>query len=231
VLKGEVVTYDRKGKVTLHLPTIVHLKASVHHIVAKSVEGIPVVQEFLDVFLNNLPGMPPERDIEFKIKLQPGTTSITKSLYRTTQDELAELKIQLKDLLAKGHIHPSSSRSRCPTLCVNKKDEALHLCVDYRALNDVTIKNKYPLPCIDLLFNQLAGAQVFSKIDLHSGYHQIKIHTEDIPKTTFSTRYGLYEYLVMSFGLTNVPTHFMYLINSAFMPKLVSLSWPLLMTF
>jgi hypothetical protein len=94
-------------------------------------------------------------------------------------------------------------------LFVKKKDEALHLCVDYRALNVVTIKNKYPLPCIDLLFNQLAGVQVFSKIDLRFGYHQIKICVEDIIKTSFSTRYGLYEYLIMSFGLTNASTHFM----------------------
>jgi hypothetical protein len=92
--------------------------------------------------------------------------------------------------------------------------------VDYRPLNAVTIKNKYPLPCIDILFDQLAGAQVFSKIDLHSGYHQIKIRDEYIPKTAFSTRYGLYEYLVMSFGLSNAPAHFMYLMNSIFMPEL-----------
>jgi hypothetical protein len=92
--------------------------------------------------------------------------------------------------------------------------------VDYRPLNAVTIKNKYPLPCIDIKFNQLAGAQVFSRIDLYSGYHQIKICAKDIPKTAFTTRYGLYEYLVMSFGLTNTPAHFMYLMNSIFMPEL-----------
>jgi hypothetical protein len=103
---------------------------------------------------------------------------------------------------------------------MEKKDKELRLCVDYRPLNAVTIKNKYPLPRIDILFDQLAGAQVFSKIDLHSGYHQIKIRAEDIPKTAFTTRYDLFEYLVMSFGLTNAPVHFMYLMNSVFMPEL-----------
>jgi hypothetical protein len=103
---------------------------------------------------------------------------------------------------------------------VEKKDKELHLCVDYRPLNAVTIKNKYPLPHIDILFDQLAGAQVFSKIDLHSGYHQINIHAKDIPKTTFTMRYGLYEHLVMSFGLMNALAHFMYLMNSVFMPEL-----------
>jgi hypothetical protein len=134
--------------------------------------------------------------------------------------ELIELKVQLQDLLDKGFLHPSSSPWGCPTLFVSKKDIDLHLCVDYRLLNAVTIKNKYPLPCIDILFNQLVGAQELSKIELCSSYHQIKIHAEDIPKTTFTTRYGLYEYLVMSFGLTNAPAHFMYLMNSVFMPKL-----------
>jgi hypothetical protein len=133
---------------------------------------------------------------------------------------LAELKIQLKDFLDKGFIRPSSSPWGCPPLFVSKKDKGLRLCVDYRPLNVVTIKNKYHLPRIDILFDQLAGAQVFSKIDLCYGYHQIKIRDEDIPKTAFSTRNGLYEYLVMPFGLINAPAHFMYLMNSVFMPEL-----------
>jgi len=134
--------------------------------------------------------------------------------------ELAELKIQLQELLDKGYIRPSSSPWGCPALFVKKKDDCLRLCVDYRPLNAVTIKNKYPLRRIDVLFDQLAGAKIFSKIDLRSGYHQIKIRPCDIPKTAFSTRYGLYEYLVMSFGLTNAPAYFIYLMNSVFMPEL-----------
>jgi len=120
-------------------------------------------------------------------------------------NELAELKTQLKELLDKGFIRPSSSKWGCPTLFV-KKDQSLRMCVDYRPLNAVTIKNKYPLPHIDILFDQLSKARVLSKIDLRSGYNQIKIRPQDIPKAAFSTRYGLYEYLVMSFGLTNAPT-------------------------
>jgi hypothetical protein len=134
--------------------------------------------------------------------------------------ELAELKMQLKELLDKRYIRPSSSPWGCPALFVKKKDQSLRLCVDYRPLNAVTIKNKYPLPSIDILFDQLSGAKVFSKINLRSGYHQIKIHLEDVPKTAFSTRYGLYEYLVMLFGLTNAPAHFMYPMNSIFLPEL-----------
>ena len=107
-----------------------------------------------------------------------------------------------------------------PSHFVKKKDGTLRMCVDYRPLNTVTVKNKYPLPRIGTLFDQLAGAKVFSKIDLRSGYHQIKIRPHDIPKITFSTRYGLYEYLVMSFGFTNAPAFFMYLMNSVFMPEL-----------
>jgi hypothetical protein len=208
------------GKVTLHLPAISRIKASLHHVVERRLEDIHMVREFPDVFPDDLPGMPPERAIEFKIGLQPGTTPISKALYKISWEAFAELKIQLNDLLDKGFIRPSSSPWGCPALFVSKKDKGLRLCVDYRLLNAVTIKNKYPLTCIDILFDQLGGAQVFSKIDLHSSYHQIKICDEDIPKMTFSMRYGLYEYLVISFGLTNAPAHFMYLMNSVFMPEL-----------
>jgi hypothetical protein len=189
---------------------------SVHHTATQNLGDIPVAYEFPDVFLEDLSGMPPDRDVEFTIELQPGTAPIFRRSYKMTPKELAELKIQLKKQLDKGYIHPSSSSWGYSALFVKKKDQSLRLCVDYRPSNVVIIKNKYHLPCIDILFDQPVGA----KVDLHSGYHQIKIHLEDVPKSTFSTRYGLYEYLVMSFGLTNAPAYFMYLMNSVFMSKL-----------
>jgi hypothetical protein len=146
---------------------------------------IPVVCEYVDVFLDELPGMPLGQDIEFAIELQPGTTPISKRPYRMPPVELAELKKQLQELLDKGFIRPSTLPWGCPTLFVKKKDESLRLCIDYRPLNAVTIKNKYLLPRIDILFDQFVRAKVFSKIDLRSGYHQIKIRASDIPKTAF----------------------------------------------
>ena len=186
----------------------------------KEIADVPVVCEFPDVFPEDLPGLPPDRDVEFTIELKPGTAPVSRRAYRMPPKHLAELKTQLQELLDKGFIRPSSSPWGCPAIFVKKKDQSLRMCVDYRPLNEVTVKNKYPLPRIDLLFDQLTGAKVFSKIDLRSGYHQIKIRPEDVPKTAFTTRYGLYEYLVMSFGLTNAPAHFMYLMNSVFMPEL-----------
>jgi hypothetical protein len=211
---------DNKSHLLIQLPIP---KRIVERICATSVQeicDIPVVCEFPDVFSDDLPGLPPDRDVEFVIELKPGTAPISRRAYRMPPNELVELKDQLQELRDKGFIRPSSSPWGCLALFVKKKDQTLRMCVDYRPLNEVTIKNKYPLPRIDLLFDQLAGAKVFSKIDLRSGYHQIKIRPKDIPKTAFTTRYGLYEYLVMSFGLTNAPTHFMYLMNSVFMPEL-----------
>ena len=126
----------------------------------------------------------------------------------------------MKELLDKGFIRPNVSPWGAPVLFVKKKDGTLRLCIDYRLLNQVTIKNRYLPPRIDDLFDQLKIVAVFSKIDLRSGYHQLKIRAEDVPKTAFSTRYGLYEYLVMSFGLTNAPAFFMYMMNSVFMKEL-----------
>jgi hypothetical protein len=191
-----------------HEPTIICLPQwECSNSYAYAIEGIklkdiPIVCEYPD------------------IELQPGIAPISKRPYRMPPNKLAELKIQLQDLLDKGYIRPSASPWGCPALFVKKKDNSLRLCVDYHPLNAVTIKNKYPLPRIDILFDQLAGAKVFSKIDLRSDYHQIKIRSSDIPKTAFSPRYGLYEYLVMSFGLTNAPAYFMYLMNFVFMQEL-----------
>jgi len=187
---------------------------------AQAAEGIRIVDEFPDVFPKELPGMPPDRDMEFVIELVPGTAPIYKRPYKMDANQLAELKEQLQELLDKGFIRPSSSPWGAPVIFVPKKDGTQRLCVDYRALNDVTIKNKYPLPDIQGLFDQLRGAHFFSKIDLRSGYHQLKIRATDIPKTAFVSRYGLYEYTVMSFGLTNAPAYFMYLMNKVFMEYL-----------
>jgi hypothetical protein len=208
------------GETALYLPNQGCTHSYAFTLIESPIEIIPVVCEYPDVFPDELPGMPPDRDIEFAIELQPRTAPISKRPYRMPPAELAELKNQLQELLDKGLIRSSTSPWGCPALFVKKKDESLRLCVDYRPLNAVTIKNKYPLPRINVLFDQLVGAKVFSKIDLRSGYHQIRIRASDIPKTAFSTRYGLYEYLVMSFGLTNAPAYFMYLMNSVLMPEL-----------
>jgi hypothetical protein len=208
------------GSFTLFLPRQDSTQSCAFAMTELSLKKIPVVCEYADVFPDEFLGMPPDRDIKFAIELQPGTTPISKRPYRMPPAELAELKKQLQELLDKGFIRPSTSPWGCPALFVKKKDESLRLCIDYCTLNVVTIKNKYPLPRIDVLFDQLVRAKVFSKIDLRSGYHQIKIRASDILKTAFSTRYGLYEFLVMSFGLTNAPAYFMYLMNSIFMPEL-----------
>jgi hypothetical protein len=208
------------GSFTLFLPSQDSTQSCAFAMTKLPLKKIPVVCEYADVFPDELPGMPPDRDIEFAIELQPGTTPISKRPYRMPPAELAELKKQLQELLDKRFICLSTSPWGCLALFVKKKDESLRLCIDYRPLKAVTIKNKYPLPRIDVLFYQLVRAKVFSKIDLRSSYHQIKIRANDIPKTTFSTRYGLYEFLVMSFGLMNAPAYFMYLMNSVFMPEL-----------
>jgi hypothetical protein len=166
-------------------------------------DQVPIVCEYPDVFPDELPGMPPDRDIEFIIELIPGTGPIAQRPYRMNPVELVELKKQLDDMLRKGLVQPSSSSWRSPVLFMDKSDGSSRVCTDYRKLNDVTIKNKYPLPKIEDLFDQLNGSQVFSKIDLRTGYHQLKIRATDIPKTAFTTHYGLYEYNVMSFVLTN----------------------------
>jgi hypothetical protein len=209
-------------------------KGSCHRVTAyieeiEPSEAINVVSEFPDVFPEELPGMPPKRKVEFAIELIPGTAPISKRAYRVFGPELVELKKQIDELLEKGYIRPSTSPWAALVLFVEKKDRTKRMCIDYRSLNEVTIKNKYPLPRIEDLFDQLRGqvtisllsrTSVFSKIDLRSGYHQLRIWPSDIPKTTFITKYGLYEFTVMSFGMTNAPADFMYLMNSVFMDYL-----------
>jgi hypothetical protein len=173
-----------------------------------------------DVFPEELPRMSPDHDIECIIDFLPRTPPISKRPYRMPVNELVEFKKLIVELQSKGFIRPSLSPRGAPMLFVEKKDGTQWMCVDYQSLNEVTIKNKYHLPWIKDLFDQIKGASVFSKIDMRSGYHQLKIRESDIPKTAFHTRYGLYEYIVMSFWLTNAPTYFMYLMNKVFMEYL-----------
>ncbi|KAF5802176.1 putative nucleotidyltransferase, Ribonuclease H [Helianthus annuus] len=184
------------------------------------IEDTPVISEYPEVFPEELPGLPPDRQVEFKIDIIPGAAPIARAPYRLAPTEMKELRTQLDDLLAKGFIRPSSSPWGAPILFVKKKDGSMRLCIDYRELNKVTIKNRYPLPRIDDLFDQLQGASYFSKIDLRSGYHQLKVKDEDVHKTAFRTRYGHYEFLVMPFGLTNAPAAFMDLMNRVCKPYL-----------
>jgi hypothetical protein len=184
--------------------------------VAEGLEHFPMVKEFADVFLEELPGMPPERELEFTIDLKPGTEPIARTPYRMSTPELQELKMQLKELLDLGLIRPSVSPWGAPVIFIRKKDGSWRLCIDYRQLNKATIKNQYPLPRIDDLFDQMKGATVFSKIDLRSGYHQLRIKEGDVPKTAFKMRFGHYEFTVLPFGLTNAPGVFMSLMNGVF---------------
>ncbi|KAB2632511.1 S ribonuclease [Pyrus ussuriensis x Pyrus communis] len=226
---GKVVTFHRPG---LPVVTFVAKKlltkgcqGYLAHVVLEEtvtsrMEDVRVVRHFPDVFPEDLPGLPPDRDVEFTIELIPGTNPISLTPYRMAPAELRELKVQLQELVDKGFVQPSTSPWGAPVLFVRKKDGTLRLCIDYRQLNRVTIKNRYPLPRIDDLFDQLRGACVFSKIDLRSGYYQLKISRDDVPKTAFRTRYGHYEFLVMPFGLTNAPAAFMDLMNRVFQPYL-----------
>ncbi|KAK1417744.1 hypothetical protein QVD17_26878 [Tagetes erecta] len=186
----------------------------------RCIEKVPVVTEFADVFPDELPRLPPHRQVEFRIDLVPGAAPIAKSPYRLAPSEMQELMVQLQDLTDKGFIRPSYSPWGAPVLFVKKKDGTMRMCIDYRDLNKVTIKNRYPLPRIDDLFDQLQGENYFSKIDLRSEYHQLRINEGDIPKTAFRTRYGHYEFLVMPFGLTNAPVVFMDLMNRVCKPYL-----------
>ncbi|KAL2252777.1 UNVERIFIED_CONTAM: Transposon Tf2-12 polyprotein [Sesamum indicum] len=181
-----------------------------------TLEEIPVVRDFPEVFPDDLPGLPPHREVDFAIETLPGVAAISIAPYRMAPVELQELTKQIEELLGKGFIRLSTSSWGAPVLFVKKKDGSMRLCVDYRQINRVTVKNKYPLPRIDDLLDQLKGTTIFSKIDLRSGYWQLRIAENDIPKIAFRTRYGHYEFLVMPFGLTNAPAAFMALMNRTF---------------
>ncbi|GJQ91826.1 putative nucleotidyltransferase, ribonuclease H [Tanacetum coccineum] len=186
----------------------------------KRLEDIPVVREFSEVFPEDLPGLPLVGQVEFQIDLILGAAPVARAPYKLAPSEMQELSDQLQELADRGFIRPSTSPWGAPVLFVKKKDGSFRMCIDYRELNKLTVKNRYPLPRIDDLFDQLQGSSVYSKIDLRSGYHQLRVRDEDIPKTAFRTRYGHYEFQVMPFGLTNAPAVFMDLMNRVCKPYL-----------
>ncbi|GJU92831.1 putative reverse transcriptase domain-containing protein [Tanacetum coccineum] len=179
----------------------------------KRLEDVPTVRDFLEVFPEDFLRLPPSRQVEFQIDLASGTAPVARVPYSLAPSELQELSTQLQELSDKGFIRPSSSHWGAPVLFVKKKDESFRMCIDYHELNKLTVKNRYPLPITDDLFDKLQGSRVYSKIDLRSGYHQLRVREEYIPKTPFRTRYGHYEFQVMPFGLTNAPAVFMDLMN------------------
>ena len=179
-----------------------------------------VVCEYEDIFPDELSGLPLLRDVDFCIELHLGTSPISMTPHRMALVELQELKVQLQELLDKGFIRPSTSPWGAPVLFAKKKDKTLRLCIDYQQLNRVTIKNRYPLPRIDDLFDQLRGTRVYSKIDLRTSYHQLRVREANISKTTFRTRYGHFEFIEMPFGLPNALATFMDLLHRVFQPYL-----------
>ncbi|GKC88876.1 putative reverse transcriptase domain-containing protein [Tanacetum coccineum] len=186
----------------------------------KQLEDVPIVRDFPEVFPEDLPGLPPARPVEFQIDLIPGAAPVARAPYRLAPSKMKELSEQLQELSDKGFIRPSSSPWGAPVLFVKKKDGSFRMCIDYRELNKLTVKNRYPLPRIDDLFDQLLGSIIYSKIDLRSGYHQLRVREQDIPRMAFRTRYGHYEFQVMPFGLTNAPAVFMDLMNRVCKPYL-----------
>ncbi|GKA87831.1 putative reverse transcriptase domain-containing protein [Tanacetum coccineum] len=189
----------------------------------KQIEDVPIVRDFPEVFPEDLPGLPPARPVEFQIELVPGAASVARAPYRLAPSEMKELSEQLQELSDKGFIRPSSSPWGAPVLFVKKKDGSFRMCIDYRELNKLTVKNRYPLPRIDDLFDQLQGSSIYSKIDLGGSRNITSLRSaekQDVPKTAFRTRYGHYEFQVMPFGLTNAPAVFMDLMNRVCKPYL-----------
>nr|GEY54908.1 putative reverse transcriptase domain-containing protein [Tanacetum cinerariifolium] len=179
----------------------------------KQLKDVPIVQDFPEVFPEDFPGLPPAQPVEFQIDLIPGAAPVARAPYRLAPSEMKELSKQLQELSGKGFIRPSSSPWGAP-------DGSFRMCIDYRELHKLTVKNRYLLPWIDDLFDQLQGSSIYSKVDLRSGYHQLRVREQDIPKTAFRTRYGHYEFQVMPFGLTNAPAVFMDLMNRVCKPYL-----------
>ncbi|GJZ22298.1 putative reverse transcriptase domain-containing protein [Tanacetum coccineum] len=186
----------------------------------KWLEDVPMIRDFPEVFLEELPGLPPPRQVEFRIELIPRAAPVARAPYRLAPSKMKELSVQLQELLEKGFIHPSSSPWGAPVLFVKKKDGSFRTCIYYRELNKLTVMNRFPLLRINDLFDQLQGSSVYSKMDLRSRYHLLRIKEEDILITAFRTRYGHFEFHVMQFGLTNVPAMFMDLMNRVCKPCL-----------
>ncbi|GJU03646.1 putative reverse transcriptase domain-containing protein [Tanacetum coccineum] len=195
-------------------------KAQEYKSEGKQIKDVPIVRDFPKVFPEDLPGLPPARPVEFQIDLIPGAAPVARAPYRLAPSKMKELSEQLQELSDKGFIRPSSSPWGASILFVKKKDGSFRMCIDYRELNKLTVKNRYPLPRIDDLFDQLQGSSIYSKIDLRSGYHQLRVREQDISKTAFRTRYGHYEFQVMPFRLTNAPAVFMDLMNRVCKPYL-----------
>nr|GEV62733.1 putative reverse transcriptase domain-containing protein [Tanacetum cinerariifolium] len=179
----------------------------------KRLKDVPIVQDFPEVFPEDLPGLHLTRQVKFQIDLILSVAPVARAPYLLAPFKMKELSGQLKELFDKGFIRPGSSPWGAPVLLVKKKDGSFRMCIDYRDLNKLMVKNRYPLSSIDDLFDQLQGSSVYSKIDLRSSYHQLQVREEDIPKMAFKTRYGHYEFQAMPFGLTNAPTIFMYLMD------------------
>ncbi|GJU99196.1 putative reverse transcriptase domain-containing protein [Tanacetum coccineum] len=186
----------------------------------KRLENVPIVQDFPEIFPADLSGLPPTRQVEFQIDLVPGAALVARAPYRLAPSKMKELSEQLKELSDKGFIRSSSLPRGAPILFVKKKDGSFRMCIAYQELNKLTMKNRYPHPRIDDLFDQFQGSSVYSKIDLRSGYHQLRVREEDIQKTAFRIHYGHYEFQVMPFGLTNAPAIFMDLMNWVCKPYL-----------
>ncbi|GJU14924.1 putative reverse transcriptase domain-containing protein [Tanacetum coccineum] len=186
----------------------------------KRLEDVPIVRDFPEVFPKDLPGIPPARQVEFQIDLVPGAAPVARAPYRLAPSEMKEMAKELQELFDKGFIRPNSSPWGASVLFVKKKDRSFRMCIDYQELNKLTVKNRYPLPRINDLFDQLQGSSIYSKIDLGSDYHQLRVREEDIPKIAFMTRFGHYEFQVMPFGLTNAPAVFMDLMNQVCKPYL-----------